>query len=70
MCRTEKSGGRAVLLSFHSSPEALSPRHAEEARPLKKPREFDVCYILAEPLQVLPYRFFLTDVIIPVSESL
>jgi hypothetical protein len=70
MCRTEKSESRAVLLSFHSSPEALSPRHAEGTRPLKKPREFDVCYILAEPLQVLPYRYRLTGLIIPVSQHL
>jgi hypothetical protein len=70
MCRTEKSEGRAVLLSFHVSPEALFPRHAEGTRPLKKPREFDVCYILVEPLQILPYKFFLTGVIISVSEFL
>ncbi len=70
MCRTEKSEGRAVLLSFHSSPEALSPRHAEETRPLKKPREFDVCYILAEPLQVFAHRYRLTGIIISVSRVL
>ena len=37
---------------------------------MEKPKEFGVCYILAEPLQVLPYRLFLTGLIMPVSLSL